>query len=273
MEAALKAGSLPLLPSVGVGFNDLGWTEIRTPLATPEAHKEVYQWAKDTYLPKIGSKYTSQDWFDNFVFATTWNEFGEGHYVFPSGFNGFGYMDAHRHVFSTVADKNDAKHFDVVPTDNQKSRLGYLYQAQTIPLRRTHYISDDDAIAGNKVIKVWDFENESDCAKWSTLVNTTTPVKYDAAEKALVAQTLKPDAHIKMNNLPENYFNADEVRYINIQMKTDAAINTSMELYYLTEEGYNWAYEKRATATVPAEDGYVDYYLDMQGKSGWKGTI
>ena len=42
-----------------------------------------------------------------------WNEFGEGHYIFPTRQYGFGYLDAVRNVFSTAT----KEHLDIVPED------------------------------------------------------------------------------------------------------------------------------------------------------------
>lgn len=42
-----------------------------------------------------------------------WNEYGEGHYIFPTRQYGFGYLDAVRNVFCSV----DQEHLDLVPED------------------------------------------------------------------------------------------------------------------------------------------------------------
>ena len=271
LNAAYDNDHTPFFPSIGVGFNDIGWTETRTPLITVEDHKSVFEWAKNDYMPRL-AKREGEEWMGKIAIANTWNEFGEGHYIFPTNLNKFGYLDAARQVFSTAAGKDDKKHFDIEPTDNQKSRLGYLYQTDSIPLRRTQYISDDSAIADNAVVKAWNFENEADCAKWASLAKTS-PTKYDPVEKALTAEALQTDSHIKMLNLEENYFNANEVRYIHIKMKTDKGFNTNLEWYYSGETGNNWSSGRRAAVAVGNNGEYIDYYLDMAGKPEWNGTI
>ena len=271
MNTAFDNGYTPFLPSVGVGFNDIGWTETRTPLATVEEHKKVFEWARDEYLPKIAAR-EGEEWMGKFAIANTWNEFGEGHYIFPTNLNKFGYLDAARQVFSTAAGKDDSKHFDVEPTINQKKRLGYLYQIDSMPLRRTMYIDDSEAISDNEVIKSWNFENEEDCKKWSKLAKTTD-TSYDAAEKALTASTLENDSHIKMNQTEDNFFNADEVRYIHIQMKTDVGQNTALEVFFSGETGNGWTAAKQAGTSVGKNGEYIDYYLDMSKNAYWKGII
>ncbi len=271
MNAAFDNGFTPFLPSVGVGFNDIGWTETRTPLATVEEHKKVFEWARDEYLPKIAAR-EGEEWMGKFAIANTWNEFGEGHYIFPTNLNKFGYLDAARQVFSTAAGKDDSKHFDVEPTINQKKRLGYLYQIDSMPMRKTMYISDTESIANNEVIKSWNFENEEDCKKWSKLAKTTD-TSYDSVEKALTASTLENDAHIKMNQTEDNFFNADEVKYIHIQMKTDVGENTALEVFFAGETGNAWTAAKQASTSVGKNGEYADYYLDMSKNAQWKGII
>jgi hypothetical protein len=106
------------------------------------------EWAKNEYMPKIAAR-EGEEWMKKFVFHTTWNEYGEGHYIMPSGLNKFGYVDANRAVFSSVAGTNDAKHFDVEPTINQKARLGYLYPARHTPMRKTQYIVSNSSVENN----------------------------------------------------------------------------------------------------------------------------
>ena len=271
MEKAYKAGSLPLLPSVGVGFNDLGWTEIRTPLATPEAHKEVYSWAKETYLPKVGTKYTSQDWFDNFVFATTWNEFGEGHYILPTNVCGFGYLDGTRATFSSVAGTDDKAHFDVVPTINQKKRLGYLYPATTVPMRKQSLDAEGNNVANNKPVIDWNFEDEDTCMLWTAMMNTSAP-KFDAERGALVGMSTTNDSAIKTLSTEDNYFNASLAKYLLITMDTQGkAVSGNMFFQHNSADG--WSGGKGYRFTAPAKEGFQDVIIELSGNVNWKDEI
>ncbi|MBO4950116.1 MAG: glycoside hydrolase family 99-like domain-containing protein [Clostridia bacterium] len=271
MEAALKAGSLPFLPSVGVGFNDLGWTEIRTPLATAETHKEVYQWAKDTYLPKVGAKYKSQDWFDNFVFATTWNEFGEGHYILPTNVCGFGYLDGTRATFSSVAGTDDKAHFDVEPTITQKKRLGYLYPATTVPMRKQSLDEEGSNVANNKPVIEWNFEDEADCMYWTTMMNTSAP-KYDAERKALVGTTTTNDAAIRTLDIEENYFDASLAKHLLITLDTKGKA-VSGNMFFRHNSADNWSGSKGFNFSAAAIDGYQNVVVDLSSNVNWKDEI
>ena len=66
-----------------------------------------------SYSLKFGFNAKGDDWTKKFVAFSTWNEYGEGTYIMPSGGNGFGYLDAVRSVFM-----EDVPHTDVVPSEN-----------------------------------------------------------------------------------------------------------------------------------------------------------
>jgi len=273
MNAEFDAGFITFSASAGIGFNDIGWTETRTPLSTAEQFEEILRWSRDEYLPRYADR-DVEEWHTKSILTNTWNEFGEGHYVFPTSLNGFGYMDAHRHVFSSVADTDDTKHFDVYPTDNQKSRLGFLYNTRLAPMRKTYFEETNEAGYEDLVpVKKWDFEKPEDCAMWAALAKTTAPV-YDAEEKALVGETLERDGHIKMYNVPENFFKADGAKWLHVKMKhPDGCGATTAEFYFTndTKGGYTGSMGK--SFAIIADGEYHDYYVDMSKLSTWSGDI
>ncbi len=273
MMKSYTNGILSLVPSIGVGFNDIGWTEGRTPNASVEEHKAVMEWAKNTYLPLLATR-EGNDWIGKFVFHTTWNEYGEGHYIMPSSLNGFGYVDANRQVFSSVAGKDDNAHFDVVPTDNQKARLGYLYPAKTVPMRREYFVELSSNVSNNASVKKWDFENESDAIMW-VKCNNTTPPKYDANEKALVGTTTTGDGNIESVSISNNYIDAEKAKYLHICVKYDEGKSTKIEFFFRYEQGDGWSASRGfyTTTEVIADGTYHDYYIDLSKNDLWKGTI
>ncbi|MBP3580569.1 MAG: hypothetical protein J6K12_04905, partial [Clostridia bacterium] len=268
-----NAGHITFTASAGIGFNDIGWTETRTPLATAEEFEEALRWSRDEFLPMYANR-DVDDWHTKSVLTNTWNEFGEGHYVFPSGVNGFGYLDAHRHVFSSVAGTNDSKHFDVVPTDNQKARLGYLYSARRVPMRKTFLVESADTFDYDKFvrIKAWDFENPEDCKLWEALAKTTDPV-YDPVEKALVGATTEVDGHIKMVSDPVNFFDAGDVKWLHLRMKIDVCAGSRVELYFTFDTQQSYSAKNAAYIPVLCDGEYHDYYFDMTTIATWSGEI
>jgi len=103
--------ALPNILTVSMGWNSAPWgymTSKKTWRLTPEEYHSVLQEAKrtiDTYpQDKLHSKILLLD---------NWNEYGEGHYIFPTRQYAFGYLDAIRSVFSG----NSGPHTDYIPED------------------------------------------------------------------------------------------------------------------------------------------------------------
>jgi len=271
MTGELEGSKFVCLASVGTGFNDIGWTETRTPLATVEEFEKILTWSRDYYNEQLKSRGDVEEWKYKSIFSCTWNEHGEGHYLFPSeGLYGFGYIDAHRKVFSSVAGQDDSKHFDVVPTHNQLERLGYLYQARYIPLRKTQYISEDESeYATLDKVASWNFENEEDCKLWKVLAKSTPPV-YNAEEKALCGTTTDPDGHITPYTCS---FKAEDVRFLHFVMKVDKNQGSSGEIYFKTDPNASYTAAMGKSFSIIADGEYHDYYIDLSALSTWSGNI
>lgn len=116
------------VPTVAVGYNIVSWEGTRTPLSTVDEHKQTLEYAKRA-LSRNYNK--SEKWAREVIYFSTWNEFGEGHWLAPSGLNGFGYADAWRSAFTNAPDE----HTDVLPTANQSARITHLYNDTRTSIR------------------------------------------------------------------------------------------------------------------------------------------
>ncbi len=272
MNAAYSAGYISLMPSVSVGFNDIGWTETRTPNATPEVYKEVLEWSRDNYMPRIAKRET-ENWKSHMVFANTWNEYGEGHYMMPSNVCGFGYLDANRQVFSSTAGTDDKAHFDIEPTINQKSRLGTLFPNRTQLIRRTHWVEDEAVKPENlEVVKGWNFEIKQDALLW-TAGGGTSATTYSDNEKCLVSKALTNDPIIKPIKTGDDEINADKVKYLKVRIKFEAPTVTNVTLYFNTQSDTAFSQDRSAQANASGLDDYEDIYIDLSACKFWRGTI
>ena len=119
LTKASSFDSVHVIPTVSVGFNDIGWTKIRKPLISLADHKNLLDYVKNTYLVK-----QENDWRAKTVVISTWNEYGEGTYIMPSKeLHGFGYLENIAEVFAGQTDHTA----NCYPTETQKARLGHLY--------------------------------------------------------------------------------------------------------------------------------------------------
>jgi len=116
----------PNLLTLSAGWDSQPWQFSLTKTQwrlTPDEYKDLCQRAKSVLDQR------PCDTIENrLVLLDNWNEFGEGHYIFPTRENGFGYLDAIREVFAT----NAPPHVDLVPQD-----LGHVpYDSEYRALQR-----------------------------------------------------------------------------------------------------------------------------------------
>ena len=273
MNKAFNNGGITLIPCISVGYNRVAWLGApRYPYITPENFQKVMEWAKNEYMPKIAKRETEKTWISKMVFANTWNELGEGHYLIPANLNGFAYLDANRAVFSSVAGKNDNTHFDVEPTINQKARLGYLYPATSNRMKRTYWIQDDNGASANyEVVKAWIFDNPDVASLWKR-AHDVSSLGYDVNEDALVGVSDSIDPSIVTAISSVNAFNADEVDFIRVTIKCDSGKN-SMQFFFINDNKEAWS-GKKQTPTVSVKAGdYDEYLIDVRAIANWNGTI
>ena len=127
--ASAAYGNMETVPTVSVGFNNVGWAGTRSPLMTTDDFAKAQEWVIDEFLPG----YTNETWSSNLVMISNWNEYGEGTYIMPAeGLCGFGYLDVLREYYSDLPEA----HEDIVPTDAQKERINHLYPQYAHVMRR-----------------------------------------------------------------------------------------------------------------------------------------
>jgi len=100
---------LPRIVSVSMGWDSAPWGRMFGRMQwrlTPAEFRELCVRAKATLDARTGGGIA-----ERMVLIDAWNEFGEGHYVFPTQEHRFGYLDAIREVFSPGA----KPHTDSVP--------------------------------------------------------------------------------------------------------------------------------------------------------------
>lgn len=123
-----SAGLMHHIPTVSIGFNDVGRNETRDPIITVEGHKKVCDSIKSTL-----SGMETGTWKDNTLFISTWNEYSEGTYIFPTESTGFDYLENIRKTFTN--DTSDHSALDVRPTQAQIDRVTHLYPDNHSPIR------------------------------------------------------------------------------------------------------------------------------------------
>ena len=244
-------GKLYIVPTVSVGFNNIGWSGVRKPLASLEDHKKVLNYIKNDYLTK------QEGWKAKTLIVSTWNEYGEGTYVMPcKGLHGFGYLENVAEVISGVTDHST----NIYPTDNQKARLGHLY-----PKSKTS-------------IKQWDYEEETGNVPQKALFTFTGDnlaagqnIDDSKVENGIIkVTTAKSDPGLKVKgDMPE--IKAEDIIQIRVTAKSN--VDSTMEIFYTTSSSPNLEQDKSFNAKVTKSDDFKEYVINTASKASWKDTI
>jgi len=94
---AQAQGKIPNILTTSMGWDSTPWGGFvtdKTWRLTPESYKTVLENAKNTMTAKPGDGLDTK-----IMLLDNWNEFGEGHYIFPTEYYGFGYVNAVRETF------------------------------------------------------------------------------------------------------------------------------------------------------------------------------
>lgn len=109
-------------------------------------YKNLLSWTLSEYM----ASYSTSSLASKMITIDNWNELGEGHFVQPTEYCGFGYLDAIRSVFTA-----GGVHTDTVPNEEQKQRISGLFPENRKILR---YIRPYTGTNITKNVQMeWDF--------------------------------------------------------------------------------------------------------------------
>lgn len=270
------------IPSVSIGFNNIGRWDERVPIISAEEHLEVCQFIKDT----LAASHTGS-WKDNTLFVSTWNEYSEGTYVYPTAGTGWHYLDNIRKTFTN--DTAASRAFTL--TDAQKARINRMYPPHFALLRRFKYEEEESALdpANGTAVDRYDFAAKEDEGKLKAS-DVTVADKYDfaagkdtgafiaghnvenvaitggklmgssiAADHSLMGAAIRP-------------FNAADAPFIHVRMKATASSGL-LRVFFITDSDSTWNNAKRVTAPLGKAGEYVDYYLNLSALETYKGRV
>ncbi len=242
-----------IIPTVSVGFNNIGWSDVRKPLATLEDHRTVLEYIRDDYLPK------QTGWQTNTLIVSTWNEYGEGTYVMPcEGHVGFGYLENIAEVISGVTDHSN----NIYPTEQQKARLCHLYPETKTSMKR------------------WDFEDTSIpsiqpdialyAAKGSDLQAVFGLSEAQISGDVFVGATTQNDSGITVKNTKKPNIAAKDALAIRLTCKS--SVNSASEIFFATDT-MPLNGDAAFTFAVEASSDFKEYVIYTNGNDLWNGTI
>ena len=256
-EQHAKATDYYQIPTVSVGFDSIPWYGgERAPLMGVEDYKKTNQWVRDTYLPTYGEKGT---WKENAVWLSTWNEYGEGTYIMPSGLNGFGYLDALRDTYT----KLPHEHKDYVPTPEQAERINHMYPQYARRLWRENMLEEttESKKTDYEVVGTYTFKRDE-----GRHTNADFTFNADGSVKGV---TTKADVQLYPAGITDGV-NIDEVDAVRVKMSVPAGSN--IEMFFATTDVALTA-ETRLAQQAKTDEVREYIFEFKKNKPAWKGTL
>lgn len=252
------------MPTISVGFNSLPRHGERYPLISAEDHLKVCEDVKD-----LLATFNTGTWMDNTVMISTWNEFTEGTYIFPTEGIGFSYLESIRKAFTN--DTSDHSKIDTKPTEAQIERVSHMYPDNYSLIRwQKTEVSDEereqDMISTYVPVLTMDMSKRSDASLWQASHGLAG---VSAGGGALKGSSTSNDYGVKVK-LPEKIDTAT-TQILHIRMKTSAA--GSLEVFFATKETQDWDGTRRVSTSIKAPGETCDYYLVMSDNSNWAGSV
>ena len=249
------------IPTISVGFNSIGWYQIRYPLMTKEGFSDVASWIKNEYLPE----HAKESWQKNLVMLSTWNEYGEGTYIMPAEDNvGFGYLDS---LKTALYGESEDTCDDIIPTENQKRRLNRIYpQYRNVLVHEGFYKMTYDDSNSKKLYGI-DYSQEG---SFEAPYKTENVVRAEKGVSGTCAGDTSVTHNVKEGQGPD----LSEVSLVKICGTFPAS--DRIDMFYLTkDDGKNAFYAKKGLSFIANEAGtYDEYYVDVSGKGAiWAGEL
>ena len=251
-----------VIPTISVGFNNVGWTGERHPLMSVADYQRSHEWVRDTYLPQYSD---STDWSHNLLWLSTWNEYGEGSYIMPAdGLNGFGYLDVLRSVYT-----NGGEHTDVRPTAAQKARINHLYPQDKRLLRAYgDYVAPSDTVYDDSE-KVCLFTTANAYKNYITLGNMGGVVGTTADGTTFRTHSTNPDAIFNVKSSVYSAYTCDQVDSIRV-VASGIPVGAVMQLFYQTDGAPDLSEANSMRITSTTTDETV-FEFKVGGTKGWSG--
>jgi hypothetical protein len=235
----------------GVAFSGGSGTGGR--VLSASEYQDMATWVRDHWMPSRAATQLSR----RLVMLDNWNEYGEGHFILPTGVAGFGYLDALRTVFGTGAASHAA------PNAAQRARTQKLR-----PLDRTVPAELPSAPATSSSFPTaWDWSTDGDAQGWTSANLGTVTVSGSALRGISTAndpQVLSPTGL---------GIEAADTPFVRITGATDPIVRA--ELWFTTTTSPDFTADKCIRFNVTPAPGapFATFDVPVWRLKTWRGTI
>lgn len=239
------------VPTVSVGFNEVAWANKRYPTITKEEYDIAHNWVVTEYL----TKYPSETWHENFVWISTWNEYGEGTVVMPTlEGNKFDYLDVIRKHYTNAGEDES---INVIPTEGQRYRINHLYPQYRRRLGREYWQNSR-------------FTDEAHVIDYGTQnVYSSGAENLEQNEEGLFATSSDNDPVIAVEISNEKI----DLSYIpEFQITMKGPIGHAVEIFYKTSESNTYTQNKSAYFQITSNE-FETYTINTASLNEWNGLL
>ena len=226
-----------------------------------------YRKVVDHYLSKR-NEFDENSLARNFICLDTYDEYGEGHWVAPSGGEGWGYLDAIYEAFCNKDSKNsDHDYAHQVPTTKQKDRFNNLYppnrRLQTIKLVKNAPTTEAE---GATVVKGYYFNNSTE--GWNGQHTTALTVK----DGCLTGSVTGNDSQLYSPLLDIDYHGLIQVKIrVKYNVRKENAAMTN-KVFYICNNGKYFNEQQSVQLSgewysESGDDGFVDMIYPLAGSN------
>lgn len=219
---------------------------------------EDYRKVLEHYL-SVRNKFDKDSLAYKMVCFDTYDEYGEGHWIGPSGGEGFGYLDE---IYRAFVGKDPSDHTHTVPTTKQKDRFNNCYP----PNRRLNTVevvesAPEDEIEGSTVIKGWYFDDPGSTEGW----NGSQIANLRVADGCLVGSVTGNDPQLYSPKLDIDYHGLIQVK-VRVKYNSNNA-TTQNQLFYVCKNGKSWSEVQSifGNGSWSKKNGFVEFIYPLAG--------
>ncbi|MDR6550104.1 hypothetical protein J2736_001287 [Paenibacillus qinlingensis] len=253
MNDQKNTGILDVIPTLSMGRDDFPWLGKSGYWTTVTEFNTLANWVKNTYIPSLPAGSVGK----SIIMLDNWNEFGEGHFLMPTGLQGFGYMDTIRNTFTT-----GGAHTDTVPTLTQKNRINVLYPTDRV----VNEVWNKPQLTGNYA-KSWEFNTAGNSEGWTDVKQISG---LTVAGGSYSGTSTGTDPGIVSGDMLG--LDASDASYLDIRMMNSA--EGAGVIYFITNSDTNWDEAKSVQFYIGPNGGNQTlYHVPMFENAAWTGTI
>ncbi|MFC7619264.1 stalk domain-containing protein [Microlunatus sp. GCM10028923] len=252
---ARRSTGVDVIATISHGRNDLAWNGPWGEYASPATVGRIAEWVRDVFIPGAAAGALSRQ----LILLDNWNEYGEGHFLFPSELHGFGYLEAIRKIFGTTAGPANT-----TPTAAHRGRVGLLYP----PGRSLPSVVRDEPPLGSQVTYSWTFDVDGDLQGWSDLEHTVDGLAVSGGALRGTAITNDP----RLVSPDDLGLVAADHPYVHVRMRAGAT--SEQELFFIQPGNTTYSRDRGLVwHAEPDANGVIEADIPVWQCPTWQGTI